>query len=168
MNQCRVVITRKCNLKCSYCCMKYPEILETFTRVQSMQDIFEHKSYDTFAVSGGEPTLSPKKLQNVVNDIKMNTSASVYLWTNGILLLPEFLIVNRGIIDGVNISIHEGGWDYRKWYQLHKIMPIRLHIWEGLSNDKLRRFCRTNNIRLNEWVMDECEKEEDRFILEEV
>lgn len=143
-------------------------MLETFKTVNSMQDIFEHKDYDVFAVSGGEPTLNYTRLQNVISDIKINTTAKVYLWTNGILLTPEYLQVNKDILDGVNISVHEGSWNYAKWFKLNRVMPIRLHIWEKLSNDELRNFCKTQDIRLNKWVLDECEKEEDRFILEEV
>jgi molybdenum cofactor biosynthesis enzyme MoaA len=166
MSQCRIVITRKCNLKCKYCCMEYPEIIDSFKQVSSLQEIFDHSNYDTFAVTGGEPTLNIKRLQNVVCDIKFNTNAKVYLWTNGILLTPEFLFFNRNIIDGVNISVHADNWDYRRWHNFHRIIPIRLHVWEELSNDKLRHFCKTHSIRLNEWVIDECDKDEDRFILE--
>ena len=166
MNQCRVAITTKCNLKCSYCCMEYPEIQETFTKVDNMYDIFEYKNYDVFAVTGGEPTLYPKLLQDVMSDIKMNTNARIHLWTNGIKPYPEFVIANREIIDGINISVHEGSWNYTRWTQLHEIMPIRLHVWDGLSNSRLREFCKTQNILLKEWKMDECDIDENRFLLE--
>jgi len=167
MNQCRVAITTKCNLRCPYCCMEYPEIQETFTSVESMQDIFERKEYSTFAITGGEPTLFPKLLQNVISDIKIHTEARVHLWTNGILLYPEFVIANKEIIDGINISIHEGSWNYLRWTQLHRVVPIRLHVWGGLSNDTLREFCYIQDILLREWKMDECHVDEDRYLLKD-
>ncbi len=167
MNQCRVAITTKCNLKCKYCCMEYSHIQETFTKVDSIQDILEYKNYDVFAITGGEPTIVPRLLQDTMCEIKMNTDARIHLWTNGIELYPEFVSVNKDLIDGINISIHDGSWNYVRWTQLNQIMPIRLHIWENLSTDMLREFCQLQNIKLNEWVMDECDINEDRFILEE-
>jgi uncharacterized radical SAM superfamily Fe-S cluster-containing enzyme len=147
--------------------MKYSEVLDTFTRVSDMQEIFNKKQYDVFAVTGGEPTLDLERLQGIIYEIKVNTNARVHLWTNGIKLESHYVQANRDVIDGINISVHDGGWNYLKWWQLRQIIPIRLHIWEELSNDRLRRFCKQHNIYLNEWEMDKCDINEDRYILEE-
>ena len=163
--QCRIAVTLDCNLNCSYCCMtKIPDIYNSFT-VKYMDDILKTK-YDSFVITGGEPTLDLELLFMVINDIhRSQPKAKIYLHTNGVLLTEQFVVDNSHILDGINISIH-GEPDYDKYLKINNILPVRLHVWQELVTCKLSEFCEDHNIELKEWTMDDCETiPEDRYIL---
>ena len=148
--------------------MKYPRVIDTFKRVDSITDI-DLRSYDSIAITGGEPLLYDGTTLLMANLVKTPTNR-VYLYTNGLLLNESFLLTARGMIDGINIGLHDptifdNEVGLHRLLKFNEIIPVRILVWEKLLTDDLKIFFESNHISYRAWVMDECDNLEDRFIL---
>lgn len=80
--------THKCNLDCSYCTQKNPEVfseeLDTPTTIKLLHRI--RREVDTILITGGEPTLRPDIVELVRAARREARFRSVLLVTNGVLL----------------------------------------------------------------------------------
>ena len=80
----RVLITTGCNLKCTYCCNKIPEVQDTFKMVTFDQFVENANQYDVINISGGEPMLVIEKMQGLIRCIEYSEfKGDLYLYTNG-------------------------------------------------------------------------------------
>lgn len=188
--ECRVLITTECNNDCSYCCNKLPEIKQTF-KMDTMDNFIENtcKNYEVIKISGGEPMLCFTKLTKLVTGIKCrNENAEIYLYTNGHFLPMEKEDIIRLCedLDGINVGHHGDGlylltrsiYKAIRWkvlsdnvYRKSLNPSIRLHVneelWNNLGETKhtLNMMLGSAKINLKLWKMNECETEEDRFII---
>jgi MoaA/NifB/PqqE/SkfB family radical SAM enzyme len=91
-------VTHKCNLACSYCTQKEPDVfsdeLDTPGTIQLLRKI--RKETDSIVITGGEPTLR-SDIEEIVNAARFDCKfRSVLLITNGTLLDRK-----PGILSGV-------------------------------------------------------------------
>ena len=160
----RILITTECNLKCSYCCNKLPEVQSTFK--MTTIDMFLNMNYDVINISGGEPLLAPNKLNSLLQELHHKGNNRVYLYTNGVL--TEDLHLYARNLDGVNIGCH-GNWDTAlegaiQWRK--HIRSVRFHAQKGKMKDYHKRQLIKHGVKLNEWTMNECNNiNEDRYIV---
>ena len=99
-----VMLTPKCNGKCSWCIERNgfrPEKTATWMDMVDAILRFERKHV---LLLGGEPTLY-KKLGQLVKTLS-NCGINVYITTNGSMLTPRFVHENLEGLAGINISIH--------------------------------------------------------------
>jgi MoaA/NifB/PqqE/SkfB family radical SAM enzyme len=91
-------VTHKCNLACSYCTQKEPDVfsgeLDTAGTVRVLRKI--RRETDSIVITGGEPTLRPD-IEEIVMAARFGAKfRSVLLITNGTLLDRK-----RGVLNGV-------------------------------------------------------------------
>ena len=91
--------THKCNLDCSYCTQKNPEVFSEEVSTEKTIDIFRaiRKDVDTMVITGGECLVRPdieELVRAAREDVKFRSLLAV---TNGVLLDAR-----RGILDHLN------------------------------------------------------------------
>jgi pyruvate-formate lyase-activating enzyme len=159
----RVIITTECNLACSYCCNKLPEIQESFK--MTTFDEFIKMDFDIFNISGGEPMLNINKLLRLLTELNKK-ECKIYLYTNG--LITDRINEIAPLIDGVNIGAHSnqhfaalGAEQWKKY-----IRNVRYHVQENKLENDVRERLNENNISIKEWKLNECNNtKEERFII---
>ena len=73
-----VILNWDCNLKCSYCCHATQKVRDTY---KPLDDPGKLDAYSEVLISGGEPTLHPERLLELMR--WKSPDAKVYLYTNG-------------------------------------------------------------------------------------
>ena len=155
----RLIITLDCNLSCSYCCNKIPEVNSKFITKRLEEIDFEQ--YEAVCITGGEPLLVFKKYLEIYLEVPLGTP--IYLYTNG-LLLKESRV---GYFDGINIGIH-----YKE--QLRQILQynpkllqyrgLRLYVQDihrkkylpNIPDKYIKTWTMTscfNNVETEDWVL---------------
>ncbi|KKL56948.1 hypothetical protein LCGC14_2240290 [marine sediment metagenome] len=167
-NNCRVVLTDRCNLNCSFCCMKEPDICNSF-KWQTALWIAQQR-YDEIGITGGEPLLELERLVQFICLIKyFNKKAKVYLYTNGILLTSETAAVLKVAgLDGINWSPKAKPTSEEKnliTFVHVCLMPIRLLIQDEMTDDDMLEFVMSNGMQIKQWTLGDCSdmELEDRF-----
>jgi MoaA/NifB/PqqE/SkfB family radical SAM enzyme len=91
-------VTHKCNLACSYCTQKEPDVFSDELDTAGTIELLRHirKESDSIVITGGEPTLR-SDIEEIVAAARFNSKfRSVLLITNGTLLDRK-----AGILEGV-------------------------------------------------------------------
>ncbi len=123
----RLLLTWKCNRKCSYCCNKLPEV-QARIRPATPVDLYAH-GYDNVCISGGEPLLHLNRVFKLLHNYGLRFK-HVYLYTNGDYLNDKLArdLFDAGVA-GINIGIHSPA------PELHRTVPtllgdprVRLHV----------------------------------------
>lgn len=162
----RIIITTECILHCEYCCNKLPEIQNSFKMITLEQ--FVNMDYDVVNITGGEPMLSPRKVNYLVNKLSLkHKKPLIYLYTTGLVWDDN---INYWIknLDGVNIGCHdnfrfayEGAKEWKRY-----VKNIRFHIEENKITKIQKELLEKNGLDLVEWKMNECNNtKEDRWII---
>lgn len=158
-NNCRVVLTDKCNLTCDFCCMKEKAIYYSFKNQTALW--IAAQRYDEIAITGGEPLLELEKLVQFICLIKyFNSDTKVYLYTNGHLLQSETAATLKTAgLDSINWSPHEKPGPYRREQMtfIHAcLIPIRIRIQDILMDDKILQYVLDNKMQIDQWTTDDC------------
>jgi pyruvate-formate lyase-activating enzyme len=108
MKTARIIVTRDCPRKCSYCCSNDGNLAKNHAghvSVEAMLNFSADTNYDAFVITGGEPMLYRHKVVDFVGRLRnYNPYAKFYLHTawwpcgGGGLVARAF--------DGVNYTIH--------------------------------------------------------------
>ena len=111
INYLRLAVTDRCNLRCLYCMPEegvtsifHKEILsyEEFLR---LIDIFSNLGINKLRITGGEP-FARKGLINFIESIRgLNSSLSIYITTNGVLISQYLQRLKELNINGINLSL---------------------------------------------------------------
>ena len=167
-NNCRVVLTDRCNLTCKFCCMKDMTIYQSFMNQSALW--IAQKRYDEIAITGGEPLLEPEKLIQFICLLKyFNKDAKIYLYTNGHLLHSEIAATLKlAGLTAINWSPKENPSPYRKEQMcfIHNcLMPIRILVQDKLMDDDILQYSIDNGMQICQWTVGDCDdmELEDRF-----
>jgi len=161
----RLLVSWKCNLKCTYCCNEQEQFHKDI-HPTSIDTIPWHQ-YKVFCVSGGEPLLNMPLVRKVCGLIPKE--ALTVLYSNGILFnstLAEELC-NLGIT-AMNIGLHnhatfptliERVADATKNLRL----SVRFHAQDIFKNELTQRYPFTS---FRFWTMNDCDRaNEHRVVL---
>ena len=168
-NNCRVVLTDRCNFDCEFCCMKDKKIHDSFLNTNASN--IAMMRYDEIAITGGEPLLELGKLVQFICLLKyFNKNAKVYLYTNGILLKSETAAMLKiAGLDGVNWSPHSYPTKQDKQIMtfIHIcLIPVRILIQDKFTiYDDILQYALDNSMQIKQWMIGDCDdmKPEDRF-----
>ena len=168
-NNCRVVLTDKCNLSCAFCYMKEKDTYYSFKNQTALW--IAQQRYDEIGITGGEPLLELKKLVQFICLLKyFNEHSKVYLYTNGDLLNSGTaqILLTAGL-DGINWSPHH-------YPSLHKkeemsfvhicLIPIRILVQDKfMVYDNILQYALNNQMQIHQWSIGNCYNMEleDRF-----
>lgn len=184
MKNCRIALTLDCNIKCKYCCMKNPEILNTFTKI-SYKNLIEHlvsniSEYQDLNLTGGEPFTYFASLYILMNNIqslidiksdllKTPINTNMYVFTNGLLVEDyQLMALNRfENFKGLNLSWHYKKLSFERVKELSEMTSVRLFIQDIKNNTKIQKKCQDAKIPIRLWTKDDCSTnlEEDRFLI---
>lgn len=162
-NNCRVVLTDKCNLDCEFCCMKQTDICNSF-KWQTALWIAQQR-YDEVAITGGDPLMELKKLVQFICLLKyFNENTKTYLYTNGCLLNTETarVLLTAGL-DGINWSPHHHPTTNEKETMtfIHMcLVPIRVLIQNTLLDDDIIDYTYNNKMPVKVWTIGDCDNME--------
>lgn len=167
-NNCRVVLTDRCNLDCDFCCMKDKEMYDSFELLEAVW--IAAMEYDEIAITGGEPLIELEKLVQFVCLIKyFNKDAKIYLYTNGILLRNETAAMLKVAgLTGINWSPKEkpSAYDMMRMSFIHAcVTPIRILVQDILVDDNILNYALHNGMQIKQWTLGDCDdmEPEDRY-----
>jgi hypothetical protein len=153
-------------------------VKDGFTLVKGIEDI-PLKEYAKIAVSGGEPLLLGRALDDILLYIKRKTrklavdydtrSAEIFLYTNGVLLDDDVThrFLRRNLVDGFNIGIHEVNWP--EIIRLSKLETnmVRFLMMDTAEFDPVEGYLTALGRTVRRFKLNECDKpEEDWYTLE--
>ncbi len=165
MKNCRVLITKQCNFDCSYCLMKDEATAATFIPIKFDEFVKIIQNYESFGITGGEPTICRYFLTKMLTTIRGCSDKPMFLYTNGTLVetIPEYALK---CLSGINIGVHQG-IDWEKVARLQAIVPVRLHIHKDSVTDEIRQKCLEIGATIKEFEYGQCDTvEEDRWFVD--
>jgi MoaA/NifB/PqqE/SkfB family radical SAM enzyme len=148
---CGILITRRCNLKCSFCVIPQPaghaSLMDYEADIPRIQRIMEHPVFKNglyYALTGGEPLLN----QHVVDIVRLIRGKGhlVGISTNGMLLGDHLKDLAASGISQINVSLYDNNKD-----SVANVLPK--------ANAVLQ--CRLSKVLLRSEVEDHPEKIED-------
>lgn len=116
----RVLITKKCQRNCTYCCNQYTTIMDN---AQTINDLKVLKDYNTICITGGEPMLNPLRTRKIIQKLRnQKLSITIYLYTAK--YVPEIETI-LPLVQGVHFTLHSNSSeqdinDFQKFQQLIK------------------------------------------------
>ena len=161
----RILVSWKCNLKCSYCCNEQEQFRKDIHSVK-LNDVPWHQ-YDIFCLSGGEPLLNWPKVKEVC--ARIPKGAKIILYTNGILLQAGITHECRDLgISAINVGLHNPTTfkNLIKWIPTDIMglpLSIRFHAQDIYADWLTAEF---PNVSFRFWKMNDCARNnEDRIVL---
>ncbi len=149
--------THKCNLDCSYCTQKNPEVfsdeLDTASTIRLFHNI--RKDVDTLLITGGE-CLMRKDIEELVRAAKQDCRfRSLVMVTNGVLLDKRQSVFEHlnGLIVSLDAITHDPSEPLSKSAQVPKVIDNLL-----LAKRKLPPGAVTISCVLEQWNVAEAEK----------
>lgn len=102
MKKSRIIISFDCPRSCPNCCNTYSNIIDGGIRTANLADCVI--GFDQVMITGGEPMLFPKRVKQLIQDIRtLNPAASIFLYT---ALATPALGDIIDIIDGIHFTLH--------------------------------------------------------------
>lgn len=160
MTEARVILNWACNLDCEYCCNKIPAIKEQFKPLPDPEIL---EQYDVIKISGGEPTLFPTRIQELLRWLKPSTK--VYLYSNGYDVQAWLDFYEHGGW-GVTYTPHSDiDWEAIKTVRAYGF-PLRVRLKAEIAVPAmpwlLELGCTVDVFKVSDSV-DGCEVDEDRL-----
>lgn len=162
----RVLVSWECNMRCSYCCNKLPEVRSQI-KPAHLEGI-DFARYQTVCITGGEPLLYPTRVRDVCQRVPIGKL--IVLYTNGIRLTgPTCQALASWGVSAINVGLHLPAtfdWliDRVRTATAGLGLNVRFHV-QDVHRDLAARFP-TAEFRF--WKMDDCGREnEDRVVLTE-
>lgn len=164
-NTLRVLVSWKCNLKCSYCCNEQARFRKDIRPVT--MDEIEWGEYNVYCISGGEPLLTPLKLYDVLE--RCDKSKMIVLYTNGLLLnsLYATCLESKGV-NAINVGLHNPKQFDSIIAQVlfatkETKLSVRFHAQDIYAEELKVKF---PGVNFRFWKMDDCDRDnEDRVVL---
>ena len=161
----RVLVSWKCNLKCSYCCNDTLPEIRSSIRPTTLDDI-DFDQYKVVCISGGEPLLFLDRVREVCMRSK---GKFIVLYTNGTIMTPQIAgdLAEWGV-NAVNIGLHEPKTFHsliRKVWDSFKGLPVSVRFHAQDTHIELAT--QHPGLSFRFWRMNDCERDnEDRVVLE--
>lgn len=163
----RVLVGWDCNLACSYCCNKLPEVRAGITPAK-LEDL-DFGKYKVVCISGGEPLLDIEAVQRVCEHSRQ---CLVVLYTNGLLLdRATAHRISADGVDAVNVGLHNPHTlveDVKRILRAteNTNLEVRFHVQECYAR-LAAYFDFSPRVDFKFWKMNDCARDnEDRVILE--
>jgi molybdenum cofactor biosynthesis enzyme MoaA len=163
----RVLISWKCNLKCSYCCNDTLPEIRASIRPTTLEEL-DFALYNVVCISGGEPLLFLDRVKKIC---ERSDGKFIVLYTNGTLMTPEIAgdLATWGV-NAINVGLHQPSKFHtliRKVYNSFQGLQVslRFHLEDTHTDIALQH----PGLSFRFWHRDDCERDnEDRVVLTEV
>jgi MoaA/NifB/PqqE/SkfB family radical SAM enzyme len=149
--------THKCNLDCSYCTQKNPEVFSQELDTESTIEIFRNirKDVDTLLITGGECLMRPD-IEELVRAAKQDCRfRSVLVVTNGVLLHKKLSILEHlnGLIVSLDALEHDPSDAMSKSAQAPRVIDNLM-----LAKQRMRPSAITLSCVLDIWNLSQAER----------
>lgn len=142
MKKLRLLLWNDCNRNCPGCC-------NNDWNLDALEKTTNFKGYSEIILTGGEPMLKPLSVTHVCQEIRLQTTAKIYMYTAKV---NDLTMVNMVLkyIDGITLTLHTKNdvFDFKK---LNNYIMCRL----GLENKSLRlnvfKGINMGSINLSKW-----------------
>lgn len=167
----RVLVGWDCNLQCSYCCNKIPEVRAGVTPAK-LEDL-DFSKYKTVCISGGEPLMHLARVRDVCRAAEREPFSDrqplIVLYTNGTYLSRSVAcsLASWGV-NAINVGLHlPECFDHRINRVIEATigypLDVRFHV-QDIHREKVAGY---NPSAFRFWKMNDCARDnEDRVILE--
>jgi hypothetical protein len=136
----RLIVTKRCERSCSYCCNEHPNVKET---MRTLQDVRDLRGFDEVLVTGGEPSLVPSKTINILEILRKHVpDAKLYLYSARYAAVIAGA-VRRNLVDGVTYTLHDDatGEDVGRFLNMQRVAgwgggdgrTFRLNLGSGIQ-----------------------------------
>jgi len=152
MKKLRLLFTQDCNRNCEGCCNKDWDL-------DSLPKCTDYSKYDEILITGGEPMLYPDRLDFLINKIRKESEAKIYIYT----AKPTHVLIywiKESKIDGITLTIHKED-DVDTFYLFNLLLTalggyddksLRLNVFKGINTpDTKNRWKAKSNM---EWIKD--------------
>jgi len=147
----RILVSRRCNFQCSYCCNEIKEVKETInlTTMHELRNFLtlNESVIKNVCITGGEPFMDVnwKTTVNLCLLLSKYKDINVYAYTNG---CSKYMIRKvttlTGLLGeqlkGLNVSYHdeyEKSYDKLQFSLINKLVPVRLMVEKKMMMHKM-------------------------------
>jgi len=130
MYKLRLVLFEECHRDCGGCCNKDWDL-------KKLPVCRDFRGYDLIMLTGGEPMLRPNIVYGIIEEIRTQTKAPIYLYT---ALLKDRKALGNILdqIDGVTVTLHTQEdvatfMEFDNYYVGRPKMSYRLNIFKGVG-----------------------------------
>lgn len=161
----RVLVSWKCNFKCSYCCNDTLPGVRAGIKPVTLSDV-DFEPYKVVCVSGGEPLLFLDRVEKVC---RIADGKFIVLYTNGTKMTPDTATrLYLWGVNAINVGLHyPATFDLLIKRVLTSVgelpIAVRFHLEDGHT-----AFANKHpGVQFRFWHRDDCERDnEDRVVLE--
>ena len=100
MKSARVIMTLACERHCVYCSNYYQSIMQSAKEIDNIDEVSD---FDEILLTGGEPMLFPEKLIKIIEQIRKNSFAAIYLYSAKYTAKMKEIIE---LVDGIHFTLH--------------------------------------------------------------
>lgn len=131
MKSLRLLLWSECNRACPGCCNKQYDL----TKLPVETDYSE---YNEIILTGGEPMLYPERLPIIIEIIRHQTGAPIYMYTAKV---DDTYAAMRmlDLLDGITVTLHDQA-DVKPFKKFSEFMPdyfsersLRLNVFKGVN-----------------------------------
>ncbi len=143
MKKLRLIVWPNCRRNCPGCCNKDWDIenLSAVVKVVGYSRfVVDISEYDEIMLTGGEPMLYPDRLLVIINEIRYQTDAPIYVYTAE---LDETYLAMKvlEVVDGMTVTLHDQE-DVEPFKRFMSFMPqsmreeksLRLNMFKGVHD----------------------------------
>ena len=99
LKELRLFMWANCHKACLQCCNQYWDL-------GALPDCDDYSPYDVISITGGEPLLYSRTVQNVIRQIRKTSKAEIYVYTAKVDFLIDVLPVVHAA-DGLTVTLHD-------------------------------------------------------------
>jgi hypothetical protein len=98
LKELRLFMWADCPKGCPECCNQYWDL-------DALPDCEDYSPYDVISITGGEPMIDTRTIQNVIRQIRKTSKAEIYVYTAKVDELEDMLPVVYAA-DGLTVTLH--------------------------------------------------------------
>lgn len=102
MRKLRLLVWEKCNRRCIGCCNKDWDL----SSLEVCNGYGEYGKGDEILLTGGEPLLDPDGLMKIIQEIRKQSAARIYVYTAKVDNIEKAKAVLEAV-DGICVTLHE-------------------------------------------------------------
>ena len=133
--QLRLLLWEECNRACAGCWNKQFDLA-------NLPVCTDFSKYELIMLTGGEPMLYPDKVTNIIQEIRTQTNAPIYIYTAKVNDLHEIYNL-MFMVQGWTVTLHDdsdvmpfrrfAGFMDPYWYHVKKKPSLRVNIFKNVD-----------------------------------
>ncbi|MCK5602044.1 radical SAM protein [Candidatus Pacearchaeota archaeon] len=160
MGTARLLITRRCNRECDYCCNEYSSIMSGLKVIDNLKPLL---GVEEVCITGGEPMIFPDRVIEVATILRHFGTKRIYLYSADTQDRVKIMHKVLQFIDGLHYTLHKGSSrrDIRMFHELQQEIrfmegkSFRLYVHESVDEEVTILPNIWSEIRVTGWTAEE-------------